>query len=46
MNLIRALTAILIGGALLAPLAACGKKAPPEPPPGKESSYPRTYPTR
>ena len=26
-------------------LAACGKKGPPEPPNGKESTYPRTYPS-
>ncbi len=31
---------------LLAPLAACGKKSPPEPPEGKEITYPRTYPRR
>ena len=30
--------------ALAAPLAACGKKGPNEPPPGKESTYPKQYP--
>ncbi len=34
------LIALVIGLAL--PLAACGKKNQPEPPPG--STYPRTYP--
>jgi len=29
---------------LAAPLGACGKKAPNEPPPGKKSDYPRQYP--
>lgn len=32
--------------ALASALAACGKKGPPEPPPGEESTYPRTYPIR
>ena len=31
---------------LAAPLAACGKKGPLEPPDDKERTYPRTYPTR
>jgi hypothetical protein len=41
-----ALTAVvlLLIGALALPLAACGKKASPEPPPGSE--YPRDYPTQ
>jgi predicted small lipoprotein YifL len=30
--------------ALAAPLTACGKKGPNEPPPGKESTYPKQYP--
>jgi len=30
--------------ALAAPLGACGKKGPNEPPPGKKSEYPRPYP--
>ncbi|MHA1114139.1 MAG: LPS translocon maturation chaperone LptM [Alphaproteobacteria bacterium] len=37
---------VLVILALAAPLAACGKKAPPEPPSGKESTYPKTYPSR
>jgi len=32
--------------ALATALAACGKKGPPEPPAGEETSYPRTYPSR
>ncbi len=31
---------------LLAPLGACGKKSPPEPPEGEEITYPRSYPRR
>ena len=26
-------------------LAACGKKAPPQPPPGEPNTFPRQYPT-
>lgn len=29
---------------LALPLAGCGKKGDLEPPPGKKSEYPRTYP--
>ena len=29
---------------LLAPLAACGKKGPPEPPPDEPNTYPQIYP--
>jgi predicted small lipoprotein YifL len=28
------------------PLAACGKKGEPEPPPGTKGEYPRKYPSR
>ncbi|MFT5438476.1 MAG: putative small lipoprotein YifL [Alphaproteobacteria bacterium] len=28
------------------PLAACGKKGEPKPPPGTESDFPRKYPSR
>ena len=31
--------------ALAAPLAACGRKGPPEPPPGADEKYPRGYPS-
>ena len=31
--------------ALAAPLAACGRKGPPEPPPGADEKYPRAYPS-
>jgi predicted small lipoprotein YifL len=41
----RAALVILLALALAAPLAGCGKKGPPQPPPGKESTYPRTYPS-
>ncbi len=37
------LLALLILVALSLPVAGCGKKNPPEPPPGGET-YPRTYP--
>jgi len=30
---------------LALPLAACGKKGAPEPPPGEKNTYPRTYPS-
>jgi len=30
--------------ALAAPLAACGRKGPPEAPPGADEKYPRSYP--
>lgn len=26
------------------PLAACGKRAPPDPPPGVKDTYPKFYP--
>ena len=37
---------VLIALVLAFALTACGKKGPPEPPEGKEVTYPRTYPTR
>lgn len=39
--MIRALALLLAVVALASPLA-CGKKAPPDPPP--DSTYPRSYP--
>jgi hypothetical protein len=35
---------LLLACALATPLGACGKKADPEPPPGKKSEFPRQYP--
>jgi predicted small lipoprotein YifL len=37
----------LIGLFLVLPLAltGCGKRGPPEPPPGEPVTYPRTYPS-
>ncbi|MBI4184868.1 MAG: hypothetical protein HY521_12825 [Proteobacteria bacterium] len=44
-RLARAVAVVLFAAALTA-LAACGKKGPPEPPPGEPITYPRTYPAR
>ena len=35
-----------LAAALLAGLAACGKRGPLEQPEGVQTSYPRTYPTK
>lgn len=35
--------ALMLAG-LMAPLAACGRRGPPEPPPGQVPVYQRTYP--
>lgn len=40
---IRLLAVLLLAISFL-PLAACGKKGPPEPPPDEPKTYPRTYP--
>lgn len=40
----KKLTVLIAVLMLAAPLGACGKKAPPEPPSGKKD-FPRTYPT-
>jgi len=41
---IRALLLLVVLAGLLAPLAACGRKNPPEPPEGVPQTFPRTYP--
>lgn len=41
----RVALALFLALALAGSLAACGKKGPPEPPPGEKSTYPRTYPS-
>jgi predicted small lipoprotein YifL len=40
----RAILLALIAGAL--PLAACGRKGPPDPPEDADPKAPRRYPTR
>lgn len=40
----RKILVVLLLVALVAPLAACGRKGAPVPPPG--STYPREYPTQ
>ncbi len=42
--MIRRLITLLLMAALAAPLAGCGKKDDPQPPPGKHSDFPRQYP--
>ena len=42
--MIRRLLILILVCALAAPLGACGKKGPNEPPEGKKSDYPRQYP--
>jgi predicted small lipoprotein YifL len=43
-RMIRGLLVILLAGIAAAPLAACGKRGPPDPPPGEPNTYPRSYP--
>lgn len=44
---VRRVTVLALLGALVLPLASCGKKGPLDPPPGSEDSpYPRPYPTK
>ena len=42
---LRKLILFALVAALVAPLAACGRKGPPEPPPGADEKYPRGYPS-
>jgi predicted small lipoprotein YifL len=42
----RALRALALLLVLAIPLAACGKKALPEAPPGEPNTYPRVYPSQ
>jgi predicted small lipoprotein YifL len=41
---IRRIILVMLTLALAAGISACGKKSELEPPPGKKSEYPRTYP--
>lgn len=41
----RKLILFALVAALAAPLAACGRKGPPEAPTGADPSYPRAYPS-
>ncbi len=45
-GIVRIVTLLVIAFVLALPLGACGKKASPEPPPGKQSEFPRQYPLR
>ena len=42
----RHLMILLMALAIALPIAACGKKGDPEPPPGTEGEFPRKYPSR
>lgn len=41
----RRLIALLLALAVASSVAACGRKNPPEAPPGKEDEFPRIYPS-
>ncbi len=41
----RKLILFALVAALAAPLAACGRKGPPETPAGADEKYPRSYPS-
>ncbi len=45
-GIVRILTLMVIACVLALPLSACGKKARPEPPPEKQTEFPRQYPRR
>ena len=40
----RRLMVLVVAAALAVALAGCGKKGALDPPPGKETEYPRSYP--
>jgi predicted small lipoprotein YifL len=40
----RVIVLVLMLAVALPLLAACGKRAPPDPPPGEKNVYPKTYP--
>jgi predicted small lipoprotein YifL len=40
----RRLLTLLVLALVAGPLAACGKKGTPTPPPGGDTHYPRSYP--
>ncbi len=42
--MIRRIILVMLALALAAGISACGKKGDLEPPPGKKSEFPRTYP--
>lgn len=44
--MIRPILALFLILGLLAPLAACGKKGPPQLPDGVSDEYPRKYPSK
>jgi len=41
----QALVLVLLALVLPLALVGCGKRGPPEPPPGEPVTYPRTYPS-
>lgn len=41
----RMFRTIVLMALVLAPLSACGKKAPPDPPDKNQNAYPATYPS-
>ncbi len=45
-GIVRIVTLLVIISFLALPLGACGKKGSLEPPPGKQTEFPRQYPRR